>query len=124
VTRCDASGRPSEPLAPWRPAVGDSAPAPRGASLTTRSGGPRRAMIASAAHRQALLVVQPVQVLAVHDRAFALEQDAEPAITEAASFEGERTQGHANRLVATRAKRRTVFAAIWTNLQARRGVGH
>jgi hypothetical protein len=55
---------------------------------------------ASAAHRQALLALQPVQLLVVHGHAHALEQDAEPPVTEATPLAGEGTQPLAYGLVA------------------------
>ena len=54
----------------------------RQGSWRSRAGRPLAA--ASAAHRQALLAVQPVQLLSVHDHAFALEQNAEAARAKAA----------------------------------------
>jgi hypothetical protein len=51
-----------------------------------RRGSLRRCALAAtaAANRQALLAIEPVQLLVVHAHALALEQDAEPPVAEAA----------------------------------------
>ena len=74
------------------------------------------------AHRQALLAVQPVQLLAVHDHAFAREQSAKAAIAEAASKASARKRAR-TASSPPRAGRRTVFEPIWTSLQARAATG-
>jgi hypothetical protein len=71
---------------------------------------PGRAFAATpAAHRQSLLAVQPVQLLVVHDHAFALEQDPGPPVAEAAPLAGERAQTRPHRFVAPPLSRRTVL---------------
>jgi hypothetical protein len=72
---------------------------------------------AAAAHRQALLPVQPLQLLMGHDHALALEQDPEPPIAEAAPLAGERAQRARTASSPRRSGRRTVFGSTSSSLQ-------
>jgi hypothetical protein len=73
--------------------------------------------LAAAAHGQALLGIEPVELLAVHVDAFSLEEDTEPPVAEASPFRRSRSRTSPS---PGSGYRRTVLGSIRMSSQARR----